>query len=131
MDRFELALESRRPVGDHFGYRRALRDAKTEVEVGKIIAGELTDVNADVSAGRLERHRERDPGAAAAAVLSPDVAAVTNPGPIDLAASDGFLYAETGINGTVDEFRVGSDGTLAPLGSVDDLPPGIEGIAAS
>src|SRR5438093_7186970 len=40
------------------------------------------------------------------------VAAATNPGPIDLAASDGFLYAETGVNGTVDEFRVGGDGTL-------------------
>jgi 6-phosphogluconolactonase (cycloisomerase 2 family) len=59
------------------------------------------------------------------------VAATTNPGPIDLASSDNFLYAETGINGTVDEFFVGSDGTLVPLGTVDDLPPGIEGIAAT
>jgi 6-phosphogluconolactonase (cycloisomerase 2 family) len=59
------------------------------------------------------------------------VAATTNPGPIDLAASGRFLYAETGINGTVDEFSVGPNGTLTPIGSVDDLPPGIEGIAAS
>jgi 6-phosphogluconolactonase (cycloisomerase 2 family) len=59
------------------------------------------------------------------------VAATTNPGPIDLASSDNFLYAETGINGTVDEFFVRSDGTLVPLGTVDDLPPGIEGIAAT
>src|SRR5215213_515014 len=59
------------------------------------------------------------------------VAATTNPGPIDLASSGDFLYAETGTNGTVDGFHVGSDGDLTPIGSVDDLPPGIEGIAAS
>jgi 6-phosphogluconolactonase (cycloisomerase 2 family) len=59
------------------------------------------------------------------------VAATTNPGPIDLTSSGRFLYAETGINGTVDEFAVGPNGTLTPIGSVDDLPPGIEGIAAS
>ena len=63
-------------------------------------------------------------------LLNP-VAAVTNPGPIDLAASGDFLYAETGSTGTVDEFCVESDGSLAALGSVHDLPPGIEGIAAS
>jgi hypothetical protein len=59
------------------------------------------------------------------------VAATTNPGPIDLASSDDFLYAETGINGTVDEFHVASDGTLEPLGTVAGLPSGIEGIAAT
>jgi len=59
------------------------------------------------------------------------VAATTNPGPIDMATSGRFLYAETGTNGTVDEFRISSDGTLVPLGSVDDLPPGIEGIVAT
>lgn len=59
------------------------------------------------------------------------VAATTNPGPIDLASSGGFLYAETGINGTVDEFRVSDDGSLAPIGTVSDLPTGIEGIAAT
>jgi 6-phosphogluconolactonase (cycloisomerase 2 family) len=64
-------------------------------------------------------------------VLLNAVAATTNPGPIDLASSGRFLYAETGINGTVDEFAVGPNGTLTPIGSVDDLPPGIEGIAAS
>ena len=58
------------------------------------------------------------------------VAASTSPGPIDLAASGGFLYAETGITGTVDEFRVGGNGSLSPLGSVTGLPSGIEGIAA-
>jgi 6-phosphogluconolactonase (cycloisomerase 2 family) len=59
------------------------------------------------------------------------IAATTNPGPIDLASSDDFLYAETGLNGTVDEFRVRSDGTLEPLGTVAGLPSGIEGIAAT
>ena len=59
------------------------------------------------------------------------VAATTNPGPIDLAASGGYLYAETGTNGTVDEFAVNSDGTLTPIGTVAGLPPGLEGIAAS
>jgi 6-phosphogluconolactonase (cycloisomerase 2 family) len=59
------------------------------------------------------------------------VAATTNPGPIDLASSDDFLYAETGINGTVDEFHVAGDGTLEPLGTVAGLPSGVEGIAAT
>jgi 6-phosphogluconolactonase (cycloisomerase 2 family) len=59
------------------------------------------------------------------------VAATTNPGPIDLASSDDFLYAETGINGTVDEFHVASDGALESLGTVAGLPSGIEGIAAT
>jgi hypothetical protein len=59
------------------------------------------------------------------------IAATTNPGPIDLAASGGYLYAETGTNGTVDEFAVNSDGTLTPIGTVAGLPPGLEGIAAS
>ncbi len=59
------------------------------------------------------------------------VAATTNPGPIDLATSGGYLYAETGTNGTVDEFAVNSDGTLTPIGTISGLPPGLEGIAAS
>jgi 6-phosphogluconolactonase (cycloisomerase 2 family) len=59
------------------------------------------------------------------------VAATTNPGPIDLASSDDFLYAQTGVNGTVDEFHVGADGSLEPLGTVVGLPSGIEGIAAT
>jgi 6-phosphogluconolactonase (cycloisomerase 2 family) len=69
-------------------------------------------------------------GSGQPSLLAP-IAATTNPGPIDLASSDNFLYAETGINGTVDEFYVRSDGALVALGSVDDLPPGIEGIAAT
>ena len=63
-------------------------------------------------------------------VLLQAVAAATNPGPIDLATSGGFLYAETGTTGTIDEFSVNDDGTLTQIGTADDLPPGIEGIAA-
>jgi 6-phosphogluconolactonase (cycloisomerase 2 family) len=60
------------------------------------------------------------------------VAATTEPGPIDLTSPDGtrFLYAETG-GGSVDEFRVGHDGTLTRIGTVTGLPPGIEGIAST
>jgi len=59
------------------------------------------------------------------------VAATTNAGPIDLAVVGGNLYAETGLAGTVDEFQIGANGTLTPIGSVTGLPPGLEGIAAS
>jgi hypothetical protein len=58
------------------------------------------------------------------------VAATMNPGTIDLVSSGHFLYVETGLRGTVDEFRVDDDGTLTSIGSVTGLPPGIEGIAA-
>jgi len=63
-------------------------------------------------------------------VLVNAVAANTNPGPIDLASSGDFLYAETGLTSTVDEFRVEHDGSLSLIGSVTGLPPGIEGIAS-
>jgi 6-phosphogluconolactonase (cycloisomerase 2 family) len=61
--------------------------------------------------------------------LVASVAATTNPGPIDLVSSGRFLYVETGVTATVDEFRVNDDGTLTSIGSVTG-PPGIEGIAA-
>jgi hypothetical protein len=58
---------------------------------------------------------------------------VTGPGTVDAAASsDGaFLYVQTGGNGGVDAFRVGHDGSLAPIGTI--IVPnsvGGEGIAA-
>lgn len=61
------------------------------------------------------------------------VVATTEEGPIDMATAAGgrFLYAQTGIGGTVDEFRVRDDGTLMRLGNVAGLPVGQEGIAAS
>lgn len=62
------------------------------------------------------------------------VAAMTDPGTIDLAASpDGrFLYVETGAKGIVDAFAVGANGSLTPLGSKGGLgAEQIEGIAVS
>jgi 6-phosphogluconolactonase (cycloisomerase 2 family) len=61
------------------------------------------------------------------------VVATTGEGPIDMATAAGgrFLYAQTGIAGTVEQFRVREDGTLMRLGSVAGLPVGQEGIAAS
>lgn len=65
-------------------------------------------------------------------VTATGVVATTEPGPIDLTSPSGtaFLYGETG-SGTVDEYRVNADGTLTKFGVVDDLPPGIEGIAST
>jgi hypothetical protein len=59
------------------------------------------------------------------------VVAGTDAGPIDSTSAEGNLYVETGISGTIDEFRVSDDGTLASIGTVIGLPPGLEGIAAS
>ena len=59
------------------------------------------------------------------------VAATTDTGPIDLTASGGYLYVESGPTGTVDEYVVNSDGTLTPIGTVTGLPAGMEGIAAT
>jgi 6-phosphogluconolactonase (cycloisomerase 2 family) len=65
-------------------------------------------------------------------VTATGVVANTEPGPIDLTSPSetNFLYAETGT-GTVDEFQVNADGTLAPLGVIGGLPAGIEGIAST
>ena len=61
------------------------------------------------------------------------VAATTGTGSIDLTASaDGkYIYAEAAAGGgTVFEFRINSDGSLSPIGSVPGLGySGIEGIA--
>jgi DNA-binding beta-propeller fold protein YncE len=58
----------------------------------------------------------------------------TDPGTVDASASsDGrFVYVQTGRTGTVDEFRIGSGGTLTSIGSVT-VPGGAggEGIVAS
>ncbi|MFJ1790922.1 lactonase family protein [Kitasatospora griseola] len=57
----------------------------------------------------------------------------TDPGTVDAAtSSDGhYLYAQTGVNGIVDEFAVNDDGSLTPLGS-QTVPHGAggEGIVA-
>jgi 6-phosphogluconolactonase (cycloisomerase 2 family) len=57
----------------------------------------------------------------------------TDPGTVDAAASPNgrFLYVQTGGNGIVDEYKIGSNGSLTPIGSVT-VPGGAggEGIAA-
>jgi DNA-binding beta-propeller fold protein YncE len=66
--------------------------------------------------------------------LKPVGLTATRGGTVDAAApSDGrFLYVQTGADGGVDAFRVGSDGQLAPAGSVT-VPGAIggEGIVAT
>ena len=60
------------------------------------------------------------------------VAAKTGAGSFDLTASaDGkYLYAEAAAGGgTVFEFRINSDGSLSPIGSVPGLGAAVEGIA--
>lgn len=59
------------------------------------------------------------------------VAATTDAGPIDMTASGGYLYAEAGPVGAIDEYAVNSDGTLTTVGSVTGLPAGMEGIAST
>ena len=58
-------------------------------------------------------------------------ATTTGDGPEDLATSANgkYLYNEVGAAGAVDEFRINSDGSLSPIGSVSGLGAGIEGIA--
>jgi hypothetical protein len=75
-----------------------------------------------------------DANANLALVGTTGVVASTDPGPIDLAASsDGqFLYAETGGEGIVDEFQIGSGGSLSEIGTINGLgATGIEGIVAA
>jgi DNA-binding beta-propeller fold protein YncE len=58
----------------------------------------------------------------------------TDPGTVDAAASPGggFLYAQTGGQGIVDEFAVNADGSLTAIGSVTVAgAAGGEGIAAA
>src|SRR5215469_1654973 len=61
-------------------------------------------------------------------------AAVTGLGtaPIDFALSDDshFLFVRLGTKGTVAGFRVESDGSLTPIGTVSGVPGGAQGLAA-
>jgi 6-phosphogluconolactonase (cycloisomerase 2 family) len=62
------------------------------------------------------------------------VAANTGAGtaPIDMALSDDsqFLYVREATKGTVDGFRIGSDGSLTSVGSATGVPAGAQGVAA-
>jgi len=64
-------------------------------------------------------------------LVTPVAATTTGDGPEDLATSANgkYLYDEVGAAGAVDEFRINSDGSLTPIGSVPGLGAGIEGIA--
>jgi 6-phosphogluconolactonase (cycloisomerase 2 family) len=56
----------------------------------------------------------------------------TDPGTIDAAIGGRNLYVQTGAAGVVDEFAIGNDGALTPIGSVTVAGAvGGEGIAAS
>lgn len=61
-------------------------------------------------------------------------AAVTGPGtaPIDFALSDDshFLFVRLGTKGTVAGFRVESNGSLTPVGSINGVAAGAQGLAA-
>ncbi len=76
-------------------------------------------------------------GANGAAVLTAPVAATTNAGPIDLAASSDnrTVYVEESIAGTLGAYSVAADGSLTRIQTVPGLPVfnagGMEGIAAS
>ena len=59
------------------------------------------------------------------------VAATTNTGNIDLTVSGRYLYAQTGLAGTIDGFHINGDGSLTAIGSVTGLPVGQEGIASN
>ena len=61
------------------------------------------------------------------------IVATTGAGPIDMATAAGgrFLYVETGMPGTVEEYRVERRRHADRLGNVAGLPVGQEGIAAS
>lgn len=61
------------------------------------------------------------------------VAATTDAGPTDMAVSadQRYLYVQGGAAGSVDVFRVGSNGSLTQIETVTGLPTLIEGIAAS
>ena len=64
-------------------------------------------------------------------LVAPVAATTTGAGPEDLttSANGKYLYDEVGTAGAVDEFRINSDGSLTPIGSVPGLGAGIEGIA--
>jgi Lactonase, 7-bladed beta-propeller len=59
------------------------------------------------------------------------VAGTTNMGTIDLTVSGRYLYAQTGLAGTINGFRINGDGSLTSIGNVTGLPVGQEGIASN
>ncbi|MBN3767842.1 beta-propeller fold lactonase family protein [Burkholderia sp. Ac-20365] len=62
-------------------------------------------------------------------VLNPTAAVVNSPFDLALTKNSRYLYVREG-NGAVGGFRVSTDGTLSPIGSVAGVPAGAQGIAA-
>jgi hypothetical protein len=62
-------------------------------------------------------------------LLNPTAGTLSAPLDLALSSNSKFLYVREG-NGAVSGFRVMSDGSLDPLGSVTGIPPGAQGIAA-
>ena len=69
-----------------------------------------------------------------ALTLLESVAAMTDAGssPIDMALSVGsrYLYVLNGVTGTINGYRVDTDGGLSPVAHGEGLPPNAQGIAA-
>jgi hypothetical protein len=61
------------------------------------------------------------------------VAASTDSGATDsaIASETRYLYVESGGTGAVDEFRIGTNGSLSLVGRITGLSASMEGIAAS
>jgi hypothetical protein len=111
-------------------YRRIANGTIEEgnrVSTGGAGSGESKPTSGQEIAPNLPRAR----AASSSPTLLQAVAATTDPGPIDLADSGGYLYAESGPTGTVYEYAVDGDGTVTPVGTVTGLPAGMEGIAAT
>jgi hypothetical protein len=72
-------------------------------------------------------------GASGSPALDAATAAVTHAGTTDAAVSpDGnYLYVESGGSGAFDAFAIHSNGTLAPIETVWNIPVGSEGVAVS
>jgi 6-phosphogluconolactonase (cycloisomerase 2 family) len=83
----------------------------------------------NAGSGTVSGYQDRGAGA-----LQPLGNTATDPGTVDSAVTSGghYVYVQTGAHGIVDEYRVGDDGSLTPLGSVT-VPDAVggEGIAAS
>jgi 6-phosphogluconolactonase (cycloisomerase 2 family) len=93
------------------------------LRIGRFVYGADTGSNA-ISGFRIGAH-------GSLSFIGTGVVAQTGAGPIDMATSavGSVLYQENGVAGSVDEFTVNRNGSLAPLGSIVGLGAGIQGLA--
>jgi 6-phosphogluconolactonase (cycloisomerase 2 family) len=61
------------------------------------------------------------------------LAAATSPHPVDMAPSkdNQYLYALSNVGGAIDEFVIGADGSLTPIGTVYGLPTTSSGLVTN